>query len=1194
MSQRNDVLCKTEPTKEPETTKTTSHCRQSKIVSKFTCNFCGAKFSLKCNLRFHIHLVHLKIRQKCITLKASAFRNFFEIYNIVGNYPITKPFNRKKLKQKIEEFLSLKIADSPRKWYLTTQICFQKPSSEDELIEIKAYFHSNTHILLQSTKISEQVENACKNLENFISNYVELGSGWVFEKVISLQLNLAKYKPLAAGTYIPLPPALSKKKKLLNIKNRKSSKCFLYCVAAFFHPVLKGRLKKKTSPNSYKQFFSEFETSQLKYPVTLDQIPKFERANNLSINVFGYEKEIFPLYVSPTHGKTRAEIDLLYFSNHRTNHYVLIRDFNSLMFSTSKNKHRLRYCKRCIQKFGSETLLKKHEVLCSQNQVQKITMPEPGSLFKFENIANMQKAEFVVYADFESIISPSTGLHEIHSFAYILINSEGQQIEWQLYRGRNAASIFLKRLFKSAAKVLKEFNEIRPMLLTEENYAFIARTHACQLCQKPLLKHEKVLDHNHLNGKFRKVLCNQCNLAFSLRHKKMLPVFFHNFSKYDSHFILQAVGQFKKKNLNCVAVNTETFISLRVGYIRFMDSFRHLPASLSALVDALKASNHNFPILRQFFPEADLSILTRKQVFCYDFVSHFDTFQIKNLPKKKEFFNSLIDEDISDDDYDHAKLIWHKFKCKNLGDFSDFYLKLDVLLLSEIFENYRKNIFKHYKLEPVFYLTLPSLTLDAALLFSNIEIQLLSDYDKYLFFEKALRGGFSTITKRFSRSNTKSIPEFFDPSKPSKEIVYFDKNNLYGAALREYLPVGGYRWLSKTEIATLRLEQMTSDQKLGYMYEVDLFYPPHLHNYFDEYPPAFQSDIITDEMTSCDTKNLRKSFFKTKQSKVPKLLGTLYTKRNYITHYRNLQLYKKIGIEILKTHRVLEFEQAPIYRDYIDFNSERRRNAKTVTESNETKLLINSLYGKQVENKKNRIEILLACDENQARKIVNKPSFKKFLPINEDLVLLERTKINVILDRPYPCGIVCLELSKVFMYEFFYFYLKPKFGNRVKLLGSDTDSFILEIKTDNLDAELFPDRDTEFDTSNYDKNHPLYSERNKKIVNLMKNEHPVDKIVEWVGLKAKCYSLLFASKADKKIAKGVNRAVIKKHVSHETYRKVLKQKVQVFLNMKNFRSHNHQVYTETLKKLAFCPIDDKRYLLPDGINTKAFGNLQVN
>ena len=274
---------------------------------------------------------------------------------------------------------------------------------------------------------------------------------------------------------------------------------------------------------------------------------------------------------------------------------------------------------------------------------------------------------------------------------------------------------------------------------------------------------------------------------------RVLPVIFHNLQGYDAHLFIKQISKLEGK-LDCIPSTDEKYISfsktIKVGEykdytgiicninfeIRFLDSFKFLQTSLANLVSNLQPVD--FISTKHAF-KSKTSLLTRKGVYPYDYVSSLDKLSEKQLPPKEEFYSKLNDENISEDDYLHAIRVWDTFECKTLRDYHDLYLKSDVLLLADVFENFRKTCLKHYKLDPAHYYTSPGLAWDACLKETGQQLQLLHDYDMLMMFEKGIRGGISHISKRYAEANNKYMKSY-DSSKKSKFIQYLDANNLYG------------------------------------------------------------------------------------------------------------------------------------------------------------------------------------------------------------------------------------------------------------------------------------------------------------------------------------------------------------------------------------------------------------------------------
>ena len=187
----------------------------------------------------------------------------------------------------------------------------------------------------------------------------------------------------------------------------------------------------------------------------------------------------------------------------------------------------------------------------------------------------------------------------------------------------------------------------------------------------------------------------------------------------------------------------------------------------------------------------------------------FEKFDQTELPAKEHFYSILNDQDITDDEYDHVKKVWKTFKIKTLGEYHDLYLGRDVLLLTDVFENFRKTCMQYYKLDPCHYFTSPGLSWDAMLKMTNVKLELMTDIDMFQFIEKGMHDGVSYIANRYGKANNKYMKEY-DEKVPSKYIMYLDANNLYGWAMSQYLPTGNFKWMTDKEIETNQLRKVQS------------------------------------------------------------------------------------------------------------------------------------------------------------------------------------------------------------------------------------------------------------------------------------------------------------------------------------------------------------------------------------------------
>ena len=256
----------------------------------------------------------------------------------------------------------------------------------------------------------------------------------------------------------------------------------------------------------------------------------------------------------------------------------------------------------------------------------------------------------------------------------------------------------------------------------------------------------------------------------------------------------------------------------------------------------------------------------------------------------------------------------------------------------------------------------------------------------------------------------------------------------------------------------------------------------------------------------------------------------------------------------------------------------------------------NSVFGKTMENIRNRVDIKLVNDESKAKKLVAKPNYDHSTIFDENLVAIHMKKTKVFYNKPIYLGTCILDLSKTLIYDFHYSYIKNKYGNKAKLLFTDTDSLMYEIETNDFYSDIADDVESKFDTSNFPKDHPsgIEADRNKKVVGMFKDEAGGEIIEEFVGLRAKLYSYRISGKEDHKKCKGIKKVVVRKSITHDDYKKCLFTREEQLRKMNVIRSHLHDVYTEEVNKVALSVNDDKRVILADGINTLSHGHWRVN
>ena len=599
--------------------------------------------------------------------------------------------------------------------------------------------------------------------------------------------------------------------------------------------------------------------------------------------------------------------------------------------------------------------------------------------------------------------------------------------------------------------------------------------------------------------------------------------------------------------------------------IRFIDSLKFMSSSLDKLAGNLSQHAN----LQRHFEGKQLELVKRKGVYPYDYVSSFEKLSETCLPPIECFYSRLNDSNISQEDYTHAQLVWDTFGMKTMRDYHDLYQKTDVLLLTDVFEQFRDICLYNYKLDPAWYYTAPGLAWDACLKMTQVKLELLHDQDMLLMVEKGIRGGVSMISTRYGEANNKYMKEY-DPSKPSTFIPYLDANNLYGWAMSRKLPTHGFRWMTPLELENWGF--------LTCIVEVDLEYPIELHDLHNDYP------LAPDHL---------------QMGQVEKLIPNLRRKENYVVHYEALKMYEKYGLVVTKVHRGIVFHDYPWMKPYIDFNTKLRMQSKNTFEKNFFKLMNNSVFGKTMEDIRKRTNIELVSSRKEAEKLINKPNYTHRTIFSDKLIAFHMAKTEIYMNKPRYIGMVILDTSKTLMYNFYYGFIKPKYGDKVRLLFTDTDSLMFLIETEDFYKDIAPHVHEWFDTSNFPKGndsflfHPsgIPTGQNKMVIGMFKDEEGGKIITEFVGLRAKNYSYVCDGEENKK-CKGIKMNVTKKDISHKDFKNCLFQNIQLRRKMNVFLSRGHDVCSVEINKIALSANDDKRIVLQDGVHTLAHGHFR--
>ena len=1086
-----------------------------------------------------------------------------------------------------------------------------------------------------------------------IETFISLANNWLPDTVDCLDMDISLYDSIQrAGRSclkIDLPPKLKNKKAVINVHNS-GKDCFKYALLSVLHyddiPP-----NKKHLPQKYQQWLNQHNWDGITWPMTAGQLSTFEKINpDLRINLLEWREkdEEYPVHKirpAPIPKSTERDVTCVSILSVEIEkdqwHYVGVTNIDRLL--KCKTSNHTTFCERCLGPIhyksdmsDREMKIDLHKKSCYADKPQSIKMPKNLDM-QFSNYCKTQRLPYVLYADCECYLEsdiPSCSKHIPIAIGLLLVphpemKNAPLKEPYTVFSGPGCMLDACKYIDKVARDVYawnQKYSHVEMLLSLKEKQEFTSAC-VCYVCGEEFLEEgkKKVRDHDHLTGKYRGAACQDCNTKMRLK-RNILPVFFHNARNYDNHLICQhALGDMKEWEVSVIPQTKERYISMSINFavnkyfdtkkqcektvkmnIEIKDSAQFLLASLDSLVKNLDLDDMIYS--RKCLPSnASTDHIKAKGFFPYEWFNKVEKMEYTSLPSRDEFYDKLNLKECSEADYQCALQAWEDFDCKTFADYMFAYLKRDVHQLADVFETFRKLAINEDGLDPAHYYTLPGLTLDSALKMSKVKLNLLPTEEMYCFVEKGIRGGCTFINKHHIKLNNEELDkESFRSNINNTEMFYCDANNLYGHALSEPLPTGNAEWMEAEMFEQFMnrewlLNQDFINSDFTYLIEADLSYPADIHDQTKDFPFAPEKLNVPSSMYSDEMLELLKNEVTNPKaiSRHTKLMLTQFDKEEYVIHVRLLQFYVEQGMIITRINRILRFTQAPMMKEYIQYNSIKRQAAINDFEKDFYKLKNNALYGKTVENKRRRLNFKLANSPKKLLKYSSNPSFYSSVIFNENLVGCHLLKEMCVLDKPIFIGQAVLDIAKLIMYKLYYVKMKEyerKLNCKIEVVGSDTDSLFLEIKDCSVYEKLLPAmmEDDLLDTSNFPKDHQLYSIKNKARLGCVKDESGGEPYYEWILLKPKSYSLKsLVRKIEYKKAKGVKRATVAKVLNHDKYKCAYIQKKALYVKQRRISSKNHFLSTIDFTKKSLSAFENKRYWVNANYSLP-FGHYSLN
>jgi len=1127
----------------------------------------------------------------------------------------------------------LKYEKLTRKFYkvcIVAHAVFDKIDQDGNIYQtLQVPLRSYTHVVMGETTESDVVRKCFSKIRETCANFQSDGSGWIQTDLCYIDVEISSCRPIygACGDH----SVHYKRKKGIEISHHgfsdgrsylnRNGDCLFRCVATH---MLKKELGVFPNADQVCKYVTD-KIRPVQMPVVMKDLTLFEDLNehlDIAINVVEQDEDgfVFPVRASKRiHAKNNIVVMLtkrMHAGSQRVvSHYVYVPD-PKLLFAkrtvtpkTGKTNTRQQYlCYNCFHLSWNRSAYEIHVGWCHLQNSQRVKVPGKGQVdeFDYSDKGNkMKELPFFFFYDFECIqaeskvpcpckpigASPAKKRkvecthktvykkeHKAYSYALVLVNRNHEVLEEVTYAGMDCVEKFVEKVIELEEKYLGDLAAGgRPMENTQTPriQKIIQETKECCLCKYPLLmetedgKTERIVrHHDHVSGDFVGMAHDKCNLRF--REKLRLIGFCHNFSGYDSHLIIKALHLFDKervKNINAIPLNTEKVKTMSFNKVILLDSAAFLSESLEKLVNVLNVSEHRYPLMRQkFHDEEELKLLLRKGVFPYDFVTYLERLkECKELPEKKHFHNDLLDEDISDDDYEHAKAVFQKFKMKDMLDYSNLYNLTDCYLLAEVVMQFRKDVLKDYQIEMGHYYSLPHMAKDIMFKSTATAVEFMSDLEMIAMVRKGVRGGLSFVGTRHAKADK------------DHTITALDFNSLYPCAMQFKMPVRGYQWMKEEELKDFDVQnQVSNESEEGYIFEVTLDYPRNLHLKHSSFPLLPVRKTVTLDDLSPYSKECLRAIDGRTMYKSDKLTTTFERREKYVIHGMNLKLALELGLELVEIHRGIKFYQADFIRPFIDMCAAKRAAAKTDFQKRLYKLLMNSTYGKLLQDSTKHFDVKFVRSRERFLEYTTSHLFKSAMILDEEFVMVFQKKKEVTMQQNWAIGFTILELSKYVVQESFYKSILPSLNGRANVLLTDTDSFYLLSECKDSD-EVMEKLGDLADTSNYPKDHPLYDPSNRNVPGKLKNEMAGTEIVELVGLSSKCYSYTTKSGKNENKLKGVKKSVTK-HMGIRHYKACLKRVCEVRVKQMGIMSKKHTNMLVESEKRAFSSFDGKRYL----------------
>ena len=662
----------------------------------------------------------------------------------------------------------------------------------------------------------------------------------------------------------------------------------------------------------------------------------------------------------------------------------------------------------------------------------------------------------------------------------------------------------------------------------------------------------KVIHHDHAfkENNILAFICRECNLQ--IKNDKSIPIYFFNGMKYDNSILLKSLCDIYKDEMTmkCIGNSSESFKMIDFKFknmkysFKLLDICNFIKGSLSELSKNLLDKDKI--ITKKCFPD-NFELLKEKTAFPYEWLTKENIYD-KNLPSIDKFYSSLKLQNISKKEYEKTIEIYKKLKCKNIKDYLEIYMKLDICLQSDIFNSFRNTIWNRFEIDCSKYITSCSLTLDLMLKYTRAKIELFRDITMFDYTNSSLSGGICIASQNI-----------VDNDDGKSTISSCDVCSLYPYIMTQKLPISNYKFVSN-----FNRNRYGQDRDYSCLLNCEIYTTKKVkdHKILSQFPALVsKTSIKYDQLSDFQRKNLKENY---KSSE--KLISHLGYNKNSFVSFEMYEMLKSLGYRI-NIKRILEYRHSNFMKSYIDVLFERKSYYKSIGNkgmSNTFKILMNSLFGVMMTRVEKFKNFKIVTTEGQVDKQVKKTNFNSRSIINDNLSILEMEKTSVIYNYPILIANFILQNSKVHMYNYLYKIYPNLFGDDYKVLYMDTDSIYAKL---NISHEKYLE---------ILKNNKDFFGNN---IGQMSIENLNNPIKEFITLSSKCYSYICKDDINITHTKGICDSYSKQYIDHKLFKEtLLNNNKPDKINFNVISVKNQKISTKKITKNNIEFLNDKRYI----------------